>query len=174
MMLPGPMFQMSWVVRDLEAAMLRWVATTGAGPFFVNPHAVVDKGRYRGGPAGHDYTVALAQSGAMQIELIAQHDDIPSIYNEIGDPGPVGTFHHMACFVDDAEAEFARYAAMGAPLAFDGWFGTMRLGYVDTRARIGCMIDILEHDEACERIFDLIARASVGWEGHDPIRAFPT
>lgn len=172
-MLPGVMFQMSWVVRDLDAAMRRWVATTGAGPFFVNPHAVVDRARYRGGPAGHDYTVALAQSGDTQIELIVQHDAIPSIYNEAGDPGPAGTFHHMACFVADAEAEFARYAAMGAPLAFDGWFGTMRMGYVDTRAQIGCMIELLQHDAAVERIFDHVRQASIGWDGADPVRAFP-
>lgn len=174
MIAPYPFFQMSWVVRDMEAAMRRWVATTGVGPFYVNRHCVVDRARYRGAPTAFDYSVALAQSGHTQIELIEQHDDVPSVYRDIGDPGEAGTFHHMACWVDDAEAEFARYAALGAPLAFDGWFGSMRLGYVDTRAQIGCMIEILERDAACEALFDFIAQAAVGWDGSDPIRDFPT
>lgn len=173
MITPSPFFQSSWVVRDIQAAMRRWVATTGVGPFFLNPDAMVREGRYRGTPTAPRYSVALAQSQGMQIELIEQHDQVPSIYRDIGDPGEAGTFHHMACFVDDAEAEFARYAALGAPLAFDGWFGTMRLGYVDTRHQLGCMIEVLEHNADVERLFGLIAAAAVGWDGSDPIRAFP-
>lgn len=170
---PLAFFQASWVVRDMEAAIRRWQQTSGVGPFFVNPNPVVREGRYRGLASAPSYTIALAQSGPMQIELIAQHDDLPSVYRDIGDPGPAGTFHHMAYFTDDAEGEFARYAAMGAPLLFDGWFGDMRLGYVDTRATLGFMVEVLAHDPVVEGVFARIAEAAVGWDGRDPVRPFP-
>ena len=166
-------FQASWVVRDMGAAIRRWQETSGIRPFFVNPNPIVREGRYRGQPSAPSYTVALAQSGPIQIELIAQHDDLPSVYRDIGDPGAAGTFHHMAHFCEDVESAFARYAAMGAPLLFDGWFGDMRLGYVDTRAQLGFMVEVLGHDPVVEGVFARIAEAAIDWDGRDPVLPFP-
>lgn len=41
---------------------------------------MLDGSTCRGGPAEIDMSAAVAQSGSVQIELIAQHDDKPSPY----------------------------------------------------------------------------------------------
>src|SRR5687768_5771592 len=108
----GHYFQVAWVVDDLEAAMQRWLKTTRVGPFFVNAHIDPGPVLYRGRPTGVDYSVALAQAGAIQIELIEQHNDEPSVYQEHG-PGGAGGVHHMACFAPDFDAEVAHLRGQG-------------------------------------------------------------
>jgi hypothetical protein len=58
---------------------------------------------YRGKPCEVDMSVALANSGAMQIELIWQKNAAPSIYKDFLDAGRTG-LQHVGFFVDDIEA----------------------------------------------------------------------
>jgi catechol 2,3-dioxygenase-like lactoylglutathione lyase family enzyme len=172
LIVPTPFFQASWVVPDLEAAMHRWLDVAGTGPFFVNAHVQVSNPRYRGQPTSFDYSLALAQAGPLQIELIEQHDDEPSVYRDSVPRGQEG-FHHMAYFADDIVAEFARYRDLGVTLVFEGQFGDMRLGYFDTRPQLGFMVEVLEHRPDIDRLFAHIADAAEDWDGSDPIRSFP-
>ena len=75
--------QAAFIVDDVEAAALRWVRTTGIGPFLHVPHIQLAEYDYRGERrSGLDFSVALAQSGGVQIELIQQHCDNPSAYRD--------------------------------------------------------------------------------------------
>lgn len=49
----------------------------------------------------------------------------------------------------------------------------MRVVYVDTRATIGCMIELLEHKPLIVRLLHYIANAAMSWDGTDPIRSIP-
>ena len=164
--------QGSWVVEDLETAIRQWQSTTSIGPFFINPHVKLDRPLHRGRPAHFDTSVALAQAGPLQIELFQQHDDAPSPYRDTYAPGEQG-FHHLGCFVDDIEFEIARHASQGTEIALDCYFGDVRVVYVDTRATMGCMIELLESKPSIVTLFDYIANAAVGWDGTDPIRSIP-
>lgn len=162
-------FQMAWVVDDLEAAVRRWVESSNVGPFYVIAHAKVERVRYRGVPAQLDFSGALAQAGDIQIELIQQHNDGPSAYRDVFPKGAQG-FHHMCTFVDDFDAEIARYAARGAVAAVDGAFGDMRFAYLDTRADLGHMTEIIEDRASIRDVFKIVADAAADWDGRDPIR----
>ena len=50
---------------------------------------------YRGEPTEPVVSIAFANSGDLQVELIEQEDDAPSIYREFLDAGREG-FHHLA------------------------------------------------------------------------------
>ena len=169
MFLPTQFCQAAWVVPDLDAAMLRWATFTRVGPFFVNRDVKMEQARYRGRPTDIPVRLAIAQAGGTQIELIEQLDDTPSAYRDSVAMGKEG-FHHMAAFVDDVDAEIARYAAAGAELAYDGYFGDVRIGYVDTRAQMGFMIELFDHRPGMDALFARVAQAAQDWDGRDPVR----
>ena len=81
--LPGPVRQIGYVVRDIDAAIAPWVAM-GIGPWFVIRELPL-RTLYRGRPCEVVQSIALANSGDLQIELIAQHGDTPSIFTEFLD-----------------------------------------------------------------------------------------
>ncbi|WP_285017989.1 VOC family protein [Novosphingobium sp. fls2-241-R2A-195] len=172
---PGShVMQVAFMVEDLEAACMDWVRTTGIGPFLTVPHVVLEEYSYCGRPAsGLDFSVAIAQSGGVQIELIQQHCDNPSAYRDTVAKGQ-GGFHHLAIYTDDYDAMHARYTQQGFVTAVDGSFGGFRFSYIDTSATLGCMIELIEENPLQGEFFARIAGAAQGWDGSDPIRpGFP-
>lgn len=169
MFLPTRFCQAAWVVPDLEAAMLRWATIARVGPFYVNRDVRMDQARYRGQPTAIPVRLAIAQAGGTQIELIEQLDDTPSVYRDSVPAGAEG-FHHMAAFVDDVDAEIARYGRAGAELVYDGYFGEVRIGYVDTRKDLGFMIELFDHKPDMDHLFARVAQEAESWDGRDPIR----
>ena len=67
----GPIWQLAYVVDDLEAGVMRWVER-GAGPFFRRaPEPAPFFNRFYGGdPPRYDTDIALGQLGSQMIELI--------------------------------------------------------------------------------------------------------
>lgn len=163
------LFQVAWVVNDLERSIRHWLNTTGVGPFFVIRHAKLERIEYRGAPAALDMSAGLAQAGPIQIELIQQHDDGPSAYRDAFPKGQEG-FHHLCTMTDSFDADVDRYRSQGCPAVTQGAFGDMRFVYVDTRASLGHMTEIIEDRDSVKKMFKLIADAAVDWRGDDPIR----
>ncbi|MEZ5736074.1 MAG: VOC family protein [Novosphingobium sp.] len=167
--------QVAFMVDDLEAAAMRWIETTGIGPFLAVPHVVLEEYSYRGERcSGLDFSVALAQSGGVQIELVQQHCDSPSAYRDTIAKGEQG-FHHLAIYTPDYDAARSSYVGKGFASAVDGTFGNMRFAYIDTSAAIGCMVELIEEDPDQTEFFKRIAAAAEGWDGRsDPFRpGFP-
>ena len=168
----GPhLMQAAFVVEDVEAAARAWIAATGIGPFFLVPHIQLAEARYRGALVdGLDFSVAIAQSGGVQVELIQQHCDNPSAYRATVPKGSEG-FHHFCIYADDYDAVRQRYHDQGFACAVEGQFGEMRFCYIDTAPALGCMMEIVEQDEAQTAAFTRIAEGAQGWDGvTDPIR----
>jgi len=163
------LIQAAFIVNDLEAAVRRWITTAGVGPFFIVPHAKVERVQYRGAPAILDFSAALAQAGPLQIELIQQHNDGPSAYRDTYPKGQEG-FHHVCMMTNHFDAELERHRAEGSATATQGAFGDMRFAYVDTRARLGHMTEVIEDRVSIKAMFKVIADAAANWDGSDPIR----
>lgn len=173
---PGKqVMQIAFMVEDLHEACRQWIRTTGIGPFLEVPHVVLEEFDYRGAKSsGLDFSVAIAQSGGVQIELVQQHSDGPSAYRDTIASGQTG-FHHLAIYTDDYEAVYRRYVDQGFVAAVDGTFGGYRFSYIDTSAAIGCMIELIEANDMQDDFFARIAAAAEDWDGStDPIRpGFP-
>ena len=78
----GGIRQLGFVVRDIETAMVHWSRVLGVGPWF---HLERSPGgadfRYYGKPSPSPHLfIALANSGDLQVELIQQLDESPSLY----------------------------------------------------------------------------------------------
>jgi len=70
------------------------------------------------------------------------------------------------------DADLEHYRLEGCAVATQGAFGDMRYVYVDTRARLGHMTEIIEERDSIKKIFKAVADASADWDGKDPIRYF--
>ena len=79
--LPGPIRQNGYVVRDLDRAIDAWL-DVGVGPWLVLPHLTQTGSVYRGQPTEPVVSIAFANSGELQVELIEQEGASPSIYRE--------------------------------------------------------------------------------------------
>ena len=104
------------------------------------------------------------------VELIEQHDDAPSVFNERDGDGRYG-FHHWGLYTRTFDDDLARYAALGYEEAYSDRLPTgSRVLYLDATRDFPGMIELLEHSDAQERFYTEMYRAAVGWDGSDPIR----
>jgi methylmalonyl-CoA/ethylmalonyl-CoA epimerase len=168
--------QIAWVVDDLDAAVQQWQETARIGPFFVGSHVggLFTDAAFRGNPFEVDISCAVAQAGPVQIELITQHGAAPSPYRDVFAEGESG-LHHLCSFVDDVEAECRNYQKHGFDVVMTGSVaGQTPVAYVDTRATLGCMTELMGRSEFVEGIHAAVAAAAADWDGSHPVRDFMT
>lgn len=163
----APVMQLAFVPRDFDAAIAHWTGTMGVGPFYMLENIALEEMRYRGQPSECVFTIALAYWGDMQIELIRQENDAPSIYR--GAEG--GALHHVCLLTEDIVAARAIALAAGAELLVEAKVGTDGVViYIDTGNGPGSIVEILQPASGSEGLFAMIKAAGVGWDGNDPVR----
>ena len=165
--------QLAYVVRDLDAALQYWTGMLKVGPFFRMDHAPLAEQRFYGKPCHVDISLAVGNSGDLQIELIQQHCDTPSVYKEFLDAGRVGV-HHFGLMPVDYVATCAQYLANGHAPAFQCTLGGAELTYFDTVASVGHYIELWDNNEVFKNLFLMVEDAAKGWDGSQPVRAFPS
>jgi len=162
--------QICWVVPDIHVAVNDWVRTTGVGPFFLFEKVSFDNPLYRGSPTECvDITAAMAQAGDMQIELVCQNDDRPSVFRDVVAAGKCG-LHHMALYCNDYDAELAAYVKAGAEVAFSGLMMGARTCWIDTTSRLGFMVELIEANPIADTVFEQFRSAAKNWDGKNPLR----
>ena len=167
--LPGPVRQNGYVVHDLDAAIAEWSAL-GVGPW-ITLGPMTQQMTFRGQPTEVTITLAFANSGDLQLELIQQTGDAPSAYREFLDAGREG-FHHLAWWVDDIAATEAAVRAAGHDIAFEGdGGGTARFFYLDAPAVAATFLEVMELNDMTRGLTDHVKQAAEGWDGvTDPVR----
>ena len=166
--LPGPIRQIGYVVTDLDKALASWVEL-GVGPWFVirnMPQRVL----YRGEPCEITLSLAMANSGDLQVELIHQEGDTPSIFTEFLAGGREG-FHQLAYWTEDFDATMQAVVAVGWPVVWSGGedVGT-RFAYVEPPNSPATIIEIMELTETTAGMGNFIRDTAANWDGSDPIR----
>jgi Glyoxalase/Bleomycin resistance protein/Dioxygenase superfamily len=165
-------FQMAYVVEDIEASMRRWIDQLHVGPWFLLEHFTGVNGTYRGQRADADVALAMSHAGHMLVELIQLNDDKPSVWKEGIERFGHG-FHHFGVGTLDYDAELAKHLEEGHELAFDCSVPTGgRVAYVDTTAELPGYVELIELDDATDTAFTRFYAASLAWDGSDPIRPF--
>ncbi|MEP3052202.1 MAG: VOC family protein [Erythrobacter sp.] len=166
----GEIMQLAFVPDDFDAAIEHWTKTMGVGPFFVMEGIHLEGMKYRGTPTDAVFTLALANWGDMQIELIKPQDDHPSIYRgEYADIG--GGLHHVCILVDDIDDAYAACAEHGAEVVIEGSLGDSRVIYADPGQGPGHLVEILQPGASSPGLFAMIKQAAENWDGSDPVRS---
>ncbi len=169
----GPIRQLGYVVDDIEEAMAHWSKVMGVGPFFYNPKVPIEDYRYDGAAHEPHNSVALANSGYIQVELIQTRNDAPSMYRDFMRAGRRG-LQHVAFWTQTYDADLARMRAAGFAPKMSGKVGADgRFVYFDREAHPGTVIELSEVMGPKGRMFDMIREASQNWDGRDPVRPFP-
>ncbi len=162
--------QVAYIVEDIQDAMTSYSRLLRVGPWFVTGPFVPREGRYRGAPTAMQVTLAVAFSGHLMVELVQQHDELPSVYRETIERTGYG-FHHYGVPVRDLEASIATYQELGYALAFrDVSPRGTRVAYMDCTRSVHGMIELIELTPRLEAIYTGFQRASIGWDGSDPVR----
>lgn len=162
----GEVMQMSFVTRDFDAALAFWGRTFGVGPFFVNERVVLEDVRYRGQPTDIDFGMAIAYWGDVQVEIIHQRNDAPSIYKEWLDAGHEG-LHHTCVLVEDMTNAREVCAKAGFEVIQEGKIpgGFGEVIYVDTGGGPGTIVEILKISPRGHESFAKMREAARNWDG---------
>ncbi|BBY41759.1 VOC family protein [Mycolicibacterium celeriflavum] len=166
--LPGPIRQIGYVVTDIDRAIESWLEL-GVGPWFVMRNLTL-AARYRGEPCEITQSLALSNSGDMQLELIQQHSEAPSIFTEFLDASGEG-FHQFAYWATDFDETMQAVARAGWPVVWSGGedVGT-RFAYVEPPSSPAQVIEIMELNEVNSGMAQFVRGAAENWDGSEPIR----
>lgn len=166
----GPIRQTAYIVPDIEAEMRRWVEQLGVGPWFYIERAAMADYTHRGVRADPHVSIALANSGPHQIELIQQRCSTPTMYTEATDAGRWG-LHHVAFWTEDFDARMAEMAAGGFDTVQSGNIGADgRFAYLVHPDSPEAVIEVSETGGRKGRFFERIRQIAETWDGAEPIR----
>lgn len=170
---PDSIIQVTFLVRDISSYIEHYAKALKVAPFFMLEHVPQVNPDYRGQAVSPDFSVAMAFSGGLQIELIQQHCNTPSIYKELLDAYGEG-FHHIARSVMDFDAALADYQDAGWSAAWRVDVpGIGRVAYLDTYRQLHTYIELMELTPGLINVWDEMERISETWDGRDLVRPMP-
>jgi hypothetical protein len=173
----GPLRQLGYVVNDIDNALKHWVEVAGVGPFFYIDEQPLSGYRFRGRNASPRISVALAQSGSTQIELIQQRNDEPSAFKDFTDRGLEG-LQHVAYWTTTFDSQRDAALERGLIELQSGLSGSgapdERFVYFEEGPFPGTVIELSEISGRKGELFRAVAAAAVGWDGSDPVRDMRT
>jgi hypothetical protein len=165
----GKVRHMGYVVRDIEVAMKHWVEVLGVGPWIYTKKIITTDFRYHGKPYNLDMSIALANSGDMQIELIQQRNDTPSMYRDFLHAHGGGV-HHIAAWTTEIHGEVERLLKMGYKIGQEGIILGNRFVYFDIEGSYpGTVYEVSNVGNGMTENFDMIREAAEVWDGNDGI-----
>jgi Glyoxalase/Bleomycin resistance protein/Dioxygenase superfamily len=161
-------FQLGFVVDDLFSTAARWARVHAVGPFHVMPPMEVPC-TYRGTESEIAMQIAVAQAGPVQIELIEQQCDRPSVFRDLFAKSESG-FHQLCTVTPDYEGKKAHFAQMGYELVCEIIANGSQLSYFDTVHDFGFFTEVVDETPGFLAQLGKIARACAQWDGSDPVR----
>lgn len=151
---------------ELHGAIDFWVRM-GAGPFFWNERTADIV--YRGKAGKSHFAAIMGYWGKVQIELITQFDDAPSIYKEWLDDDRKD-MNHICIIVDDMDEAKKRIAAVGGSVVQENILPGGEVIYASLGA--GPYIEVAKVPAYAKAFSDMMERAAAEWDGKtDPLRA---
>lgn len=152
----GPIFQICWVVADIEAAEGWFTEHLGVPKWLRIPDVRFgpEDTRYRGGLAEYTIHVSLGYAGGQQLELI-QPVSGRSVYAEHLDRNGPG-LHHVAWLTEDLDATLADAAERGIAVTQQGSPPGMRFAYLDGSTAGAPYIELMELTDDMRTFFDTL------------------
>jgi hypothetical protein len=158
--------QVAYTVDDIQEGMRRYSDLLHIGPWFLIGPFVPAKGVYRGMVTKMKLSLAVAFAGEVMVELIEQHDQEPSVYQETLKARGAHGFHHWAIGARDFDATAAQYKSKGYQEAFSDLSPRgVRIVYLDTSRDLPGMLEIIEMTADVEEQYRRMYQAAREWDG---------
>jgi methylmalonyl-CoA/ethylmalonyl-CoA epimerase len=150
-------FQVAYVVHDMQAAQRFFNEMLGGPRFFVIENIAFKEHTYRGQPVECHQHVAFGYAGSMQIELIQQLSGENTVSEFLHQHGH--GVHHLGIQVADLDRATHDMTELGFALVESGVAGhATRFAFLDTRAAISTYIELVSLDEDNRALFERIRR----------------
>lgn len=153
--MPEPVFtettQIGIVVRDLDAAVRRYVDDYGIGPwqFYEFNAGNAEDFREYGEPVERSWRLAVTMVGTVMWELIEPLDDTSVYARFLAEKGE--GVHHIAVATPRFEAAVAAQAERGNPLVLSGTFSGTKVAYLPTDRELGVILEIFSGHPNAEK-----------------------
>jgi catechol 2,3-dioxygenase-like lactoylglutathione lyase family enzyme len=135
-------FQIAYVVPDLQAAIRFFKETLGVRDFMVWENLMLEDQTYNSTPGDYVQSIAFGYLGDLQIELI-QPLSGESTYSAYLRKNPRGGVQHLGILVDDFNAAVGAMQQRGHKVVQSGRHGDTQLVYFDTDAASGTLTEII-------------------------------
>jgi len=175
---PRQFVQAAYVCRNLERGIGYFIDKQGAGPFhaFDMPANEVEL-TYRGGKTHPRRTrIAFGYRGPVQFELFETDNQLYS--HVLGDRDIA--YHHCIQVSDRFREDIDGYAQAGFKTLGVARGPGVAIHYIDTWEAIGHYTEVFDYDTAIAetggamfKLFEIMHKSSLDWDGKDPIRPLP-
>lgn len=167
----GEIGQIAYVTKDIHRLMKFFIEQCRIGPWFYTEHRVIDQYYFRGKPHDIVFSVAIANNGKWQIELIQQRNNAPSLFLEWLERYPQGDLvHHFAAWSDDYDGMLARAKATGFEQLMGGVSSLGPFSYLQNPRDPNFTIEMAGMSPDRRSVYDKVAAAARDWDGSDPVR----
>lgn len=164
----GEVFQIGYVVKDMESALEHWTKTLQVGPFYTVD--ITTPSLVYGEEVTARSRIALSQWNDLQVELIYPLDDAPTIYKAFLDSGREG-LHHLGSLTPDFSRDDEQVVASGIKRAQVGSLMGTRFTYYETDTHFqGTMVELLEATPFFLDVIDKLKAGTRNWDGTEPVR----
>ncbi|MHB0775537.1 VOC family protein [Halomonas sp. WWR20] len=168
----GSIIQMAYTVENMDFAINKWIKGLGVGPWFLLEGFKGEDAMYRSQESQATINIAMAFSGHVLIELIQPMDDHPSVYKETINSKGFG-FHHFGVASDDFNEDKEKMLQLGCELAFMAKVPTGgSVAYFDAHEHLPGFVELIEASPTMDEAFGKFYRASIDWDGSEPVRPF--
>jgi len=165
----GDVRQLGFISRDMDASIAYFVDSWGIGPWYTL-RSVTNRMLYKGNEVEIEMSVALANCGDMQFEIVAQHNGVTSLYSDALAHTPSLHVQHVAVWHEDVSAIEAAAHARGWNSIFENLGGPGRSVFVPHPTEPMVCIEISDLDPFKEKVRETIRRIAADWDGSDPVR----
>jgi catechol 2,3-dioxygenase-like lactoylglutathione lyase family enzyme len=163
----GPIKQIAYLVKNLDASLERWSLYSGIGPWTVYKNVVLI-GHFRGRETSVTIDVGLSYQDDLQIEIIQVSSRTPSPYQDSAGRPLVG-MHHIAWMTDDLDRDIVKAGSRGMVLAFSAANPASRVAYFESGDEPGILFEFIEVTPPILQGFAEGVAASRAWDGRDHI-----
>ncbi|MEC7762004.1 MAG: VOC family protein [Pseudomonadota bacterium] len=172
----GEIRQVAYITDDIDRTLTFLQRNAGIGPWFVARGVTLKGVDYRGTTCDLTIDAALANSGSLQVEVIRQHGDTPSMYTEFTDRNGFGLLpQHYSVWPTACDATLAAAAEAGFEVIQSGQSAYGPLAYLQHPDQPDFYMEVTELSPERRSIFDQVRAAAVDWDGTDPVReGWPT
>ena len=150
--LPGTLFQIGYVVPNLDAALAHLNTKLGAPRFMVLREIIVENGWFRGSEAPINHSMAFGYVATCNSKLSSPSPGRARIPNS-STGFPAGGVQHLGYSVEDYAGATADLLARGYRPVQRGTFGDTKFGYFETSDDPGTVTEIVYLDANVRGMF---------------------